>query len=358
VTFSRAIDAYIADMQAEGKLTTSASEKSYRDALLTHAEDCGWATDPRTTTRADVKRTLARWSNPNTQRTRRAYFVSFYDWMTQADDWQREDNPARATRPPKARSADHYWLTLEETRRFLLAAQGPRERRVAFLGVCVGFRRAELRSLQGLNFMRRPGFIWVQGKGQKARWEPIIKDLEPIVAEIQEHCEPDDYVICRQEFADPGWLGNSKPRDYPKEPTDPKTIWRIARRVGKRAGIGGPVGAHTMRRAFADHIYRTTGDVRLTQVLLGHADIGTTQKYLGGITLDKMTEGVAGVSFFAPETPAQMPLMETVGIEPTSAPIRGSEPKGLTQRFGRTLLALRRSPAILEAAQRMGQVAH
>jgi hypothetical protein len=47
VTFSRAIDAYIADMQAEGKLTTSASEKSYRDALLTHAEDCGWATDPR-----------------------------------------------------------------------------------------------------------------------------------------------------------------------------------------------------------------------------------------------------------------------------------------------------------------------
>jgi hypothetical protein len=105
------------------------------------------------------------------------------------------------------------------------------------------------------------------------------RDLAPIVAEIQEHCEPDDYVICRQQFADPGWLGNSKPRDYPKEPTDPKTIWRIAKRVGKRAGIiAVGVGAHTMRRAFADHIYRTTGDVRLTQVLLGHADIGTTQK--------------------------------------------------------------------------------
>ena len=52
--------------------------------------------DPRYTNRDDVKRTLRRWSHPNSQSKYRSVLVSFYDWVM--EEGLRADNPARQTR--------------------------------------------------------------------------------------------------------------------------------------------------------------------------------------------------------------------------------------------------------------------
>lgn len=120
--FTAAIDLYLDDMKLEGRINGSGSERSYRDLLNLHAEDVS-NRDPRTVGREDVKRTLGRWVNPNTQRTRRAYLVSFYDWCM--EEGHRKDNPARQTRRPKARRAEKYRLTRQETTAVLRLALDP-----------------------------------------------------------------------------------------------------------------------------------------------------------------------------------------------------------------------------------------
>src|SRR4051794_12669671 len=100
MTFGHAIDLYVTDMRAEGRMTSDKTERAYRDCLHAHADDVN-NRDPRYTNREDVKRTLRRWTNPNTQRVRRACLVSFYDWAMQELEPGRKDNPARQTRAPR-----------------------------------------------------------------------------------------------------------------------------------------------------------------------------------------------------------------------------------------------------------------
>lgn len=98
--FARAIDLYIADMRAEGRINSPRSERSYRGALHHQCDDLH-NRDPAYVGREDVKRTLRRWPHPNTQRKNRAILVSFYDWAM--EEGYRRDNPARQTRRPKAK---------------------------------------------------------------------------------------------------------------------------------------------------------------------------------------------------------------------------------------------------------------
>src|SRR5215218_7960960 len=148
LSFERAIELYLEDMQGLARLTTQRSMAEYRRTVRKHAEDAD-SGDPRDATRDDVKATLRRWSHPNTQRRKRSMLVSFYDWMV--EEGLRADNPARQIRAPRAREPRVRRLTLDETRAFLAAARGSRERRIAYLASCAGLRCSELRLLQGMH---------------------------------------------------------------------------------------------------------------------------------------------------------------------------------------------------------------
>ena len=299
--FSVAVDTYIDDMKGQGRLNSPRSEATYRSCLSRFAEEVG-NRDPRAVGRDDVKRYLRRFPHPNTQRRQRSMLSSFFKWTM----WEglRKDNPAEQTRPPRARAPQVYRLTLEETRRFLAAARGQRERRIAFLGVCAGLRRDEIRLLQGRHFARE-GWVWVSAdiaKGGRERWVPVLADLDELVLQIRRTVEPGHYVIPAQQFADPP--RNRRVRDYPERPADGKTIWRTTRRIGRRAGIAAAVNPHMLRHAFADHIARLAG-VRQAQMLLGHASIATTEGYLGAPTLDELAAAVGHVEFGVVATPSK-----------------------------------------------------
>jgi hypothetical protein len=83
--------------------------------------------------------------------------------------------------------------------------------------------------------------------------------------------------------------------------------------------------------AFADHVARLSGDVRVAQYLLGHETLGTTETYLGHPTLDKLARAVEGLfgipteqtfqdAWIHPANPVEAPT----GIEPVSTALQAA----------------------------------
>jgi integrase/recombinase XerD len=294
--FARAIELFLDDMRALGRLTTDRSIAEYRRTVVVHAADAA-ATDPRVPGREEVKKTLRRWSHPNTQRRKRSMLVSFYDWMV--EEGLRPDNPARQVRAPRAREPRVRRLTLDEVRAFLAAATGSSERRIAYLAACAGLRCSELRLLRGLHFAR-PGWILISAdmaKGGRERWVPVMVDLEPVVREIRETTPHERYVLPATR-----WVEGSRglfPIEVPERPCARKTIWRTVRRIGRRAGIGTTVHPHQLRHAFADRVTRLAG-LYAAQALLGHASIQTTEGYLTKPSPDELVEAMARVTIGVP----------------------------------------------------------
>lgn len=360
--FTTVIDHFIADMRAQGRLNSPASERGYRFALEAHAEDVD-NRDPRYVGRQDVKRTLARWSHPNSQRKHRSVLVSFYDWLmeegavdTGGAEIRRSDNPARQTRRPRKRPPSVYRLTRQEVAAMLGAATGTRERRAIYLGICAGLRNAELRGLRGQHF-RRPGFVHVSAdiaKGGRERWVPVIAELEPVVAEITEHVAADEYVLPAQRWRDPGI--NRDREDKAKHPSSAQALYYLVKRVGVRAGIAAEVHPHLLRHAFGDHIARFTG-IKTAQALMGHATVGTTEEYVGAPTLDELAEAVQGFSFGSDPRRRIERMFQGVdeqrasaGLDPTRLEPVGSLSR-TAERFGRVLAEMRTWPGFIEAAR-------
>jgi integrase/recombinase XerD len=316
--FGQAIDDYISDMQAQGRLNSLSSERGYRSTLVAHGEDVG-NRDPAYVGREDVKRTLRRWRNANTQGTNRAKLVSFYDWTM--EEGVRKDNPARQTRRPRRRPASKYRLTGREAVAVVDAARDERERRAVFLGLCAGLRNAELRGLQGRHFLR-PGVVWVSAdiaKGGRERWVPVIPDLAPVAEQIRQNVGHDEFVLPAQRFRDPPF--NTKRQDLRLRPSSSQALRQLVIRVAARAGITEHVSPHDLRHAFAEHIARAT-DTRIAQHLRGHANLGTTDIYLGRPRLDDMAAAVGDAGYrirtnvLGVARTAQIPLKATTGIEP------------------------------------------
>jgi integrase/recombinase XerD len=291
--FDKAVDQYIGDMCAQGRLNSASSMRGYRSTLEAHGQDVG-NRDLRYVGRDDVKRTLRRWSHPNTQGTNRSKLVSFYDWAM--EESIRKDNPARQTHRPRRRPADRVRLTEREVVLVLQAAQGVRERRAIFLGLCAGLRNAELRGLQGRHFAR-DGVVWVSSdiaKSRRERFVPVMHDLVPVVDEIRANVAVDEYVLPAQRSWDVGF--NTVRLDLRLRASSSQALRQLVIRVVKRAGIAAHVTPHDLRHAYADHIARRA-DTHVAQHLLGHAHLGTTETYLSRPRLDEMVAAVKDAAY-------------------------------------------------------------
>jgi integrase/recombinase XerD len=112
-------------------------------------------------------------------------------------------------------------------------------------------------------------FVKVMGKGRKERVVPLGKKAIDAI---------DHYLI---HFGDQK-TENRHEKLFVKsgaKPIDRITVWKIIKKYAKKAGILKNVSPHTLRHSFATHLLDNGADLRVIQEMLGHASIGTTDRY-------------------------------------------------------------------------------
>lgn len=160
-------------------------------------------------------------------------------------------------------------LSLEEIDRLLeqpksTSWMGARDRAILELFYATGIRVSELCFLKLKDLS--DGFVKVRGKGKKERLVPVGKRALDAV---------DFYLIeyrkdCKSEFLFTSRSG---------KPMDRVLIWKRIRHYAKLAKIDRPISPHQLRHSFATHLLENGADLRIIQEMLGHEDIGTTDRY-------------------------------------------------------------------------------
>ncbi len=185
-----------------------------------------------------------------------------------------EDPTAHLEAPRTWRSLPHV-LSGGEVER-LLAAPDPAEPRggrdAAMLEVlyATGVRVSELVGLKLRDLHVDAGYIRCMGKGSKERVVPIGATASRALRAYLAAGRPALVGPKRPESLFVNRAGASLSR---------QGFWKILRAYGRKAGIRTPLSPHTLRHSFATHLLEHGADLRSVQLMLGHADISTTQIY-------------------------------------------------------------------------------
>ncbi|KAB8043582.1 site-specific tyrosine recombinase XerD [Janthinobacterium aquaticum] len=147
---------------------------------------------------------------------------------------------------------------------------GLRERTMLELMYASGLRVSELVELKSVELSLNDGVLRITGKGSKTRLVPFGAEAR---AWIERYLKDARGVILDGQMDDALFVtarGGAMTRQM---------FWVIIKKHALRAGITAPLSPHTLRHAFATHLLNHGADLRVVQLLLGHADISTTQIY-------------------------------------------------------------------------------
>lgn len=171
------------------------------------------------------------------------------------------------------------WLTREQARNLLLAAdpgslKGKRDRAILSLLIGCGLRRAELLALSLETFQQREGrwvLVDLVGKGQRLRSVPVPGWVKWAV---------DEWAAAAGISQGRLFWGVRKGGRLRGEGLSEKAIWSVVEGYARRSGIG-KISPHDLRRTCAKLCRSAGGELEQIQLLLGHASIQTTERYLG-----------------------------------------------------------------------------
>ena len=170
-------------------------------------------------------------------------------------------------------------LSEEEVERLLNAPRsddpfgepiGYRDRVMLETLYATGLRVSELVSLTLAAVNLRTGAVQVVGKGGKERLVPVG---EVALAWIERYLTTARPAVLKGRRSDALF-----PSNRAKAMTR-QTFWHAIKRYAIAAGIGRDISPHTLRHAFATHLVNHGADLRAVQLMLGHADLSTTQIY-------------------------------------------------------------------------------
>ncbi|HET9652840.1 MAG TPA: site-specific tyrosine recombinase XerD [Usitatibacter sp.] len=187
----------------------------------------------------------------------------------------RHDDPATTLESPKLPRSLPRSLSEAEVEALLAAPDvetphGLRDRAMLETLYASGLRVSELVGLKTVQVSLDMGVVRILGKGSKERLTPLGE-------------EATDWITRYQEEARPALLGARKSDALfvtaRGAPLTRQAFWALIKRYAVRAGIARSISPHTLRHAFATHLINHGADLRVVQMLLGHADISTTQIY-------------------------------------------------------------------------------
>jgi integrase/recombinase XerD len=147
---------------------------------------------------------------------------------------------------------------------------GLRDRTMLELMYASGLRVSELVTLKTVHLGLNEGVLRVVGKGSKERLVPFGEEAH---AWLRRWLAEGRGPLLKGRASDALFVtvrGSAMTRQM---------FWRLVRRYAVQADITAPLSPHTLRHAFATHLLNHGADLRAVQMLLGHADIGTTTIY-------------------------------------------------------------------------------
>lgn len=148
---------------------------------------------------------------------------------------------------------------------------GVRDRAMLEVLYATGLRVSELVNLAVLDLSLSDGVVRVvQGKGGKDRLVPLGQEAAHWVDLYLKTSRP---ALLRQRTS-PALFVTAR-----GAPMTRQAFWLLVKKYAIRAGVTAPLSPHVLRHAFATHLLNHGADLRVVQMLLGHADISTTQIY-------------------------------------------------------------------------------
>ena len=186
-----------------------------------------------------------------------------------------EANPARFLETPKLPRKLPDILSVDETSTLLEKPDsstplGLRDRALLELLYATGLRVSELLNLKPFHLHLEGGFLRTMGKGSKERAVPIGEKAIEAVKVYLAHGR----ASLAGRKGSPYLFLNSRGTGLSRQ-----GFWKIIKRYGVAAGIRKDISPHKMRHSFASHLLEGGADLRSVQIMLGHADISTTQIY-------------------------------------------------------------------------------
>jgi integrase/recombinase XerD len=188
-------------------------------------------------------------------------------------------DPTENLESPKIRHSLPTYLRVDEIDRLLAAPNlgtpiGLRDRAMLEVFYSTGLRVSEVLNLRLSDIDMRMGYVRCIGKGNKERLVPIgrkaIEAVEQYLALSRPHFVRPSAPPPHNQALFLTRIGRRLSRI---------SIWKILHDYGVRLGLRGRLTPHKLRHSFATHLLERGADLRSVQLMLGHADISTTQIY-------------------------------------------------------------------------------
>ena len=278
-TASVAVDAFLTHLTVERRLAANSIESYARDlqALSGFALARNTALEQleRAALEAFVRDMMSEGRSPRSAARAIACYRGFYRFLVL--EGRLKTNPAEDLRPPRAWKVLPRYLSVEEVDQLIAQPdvtipRGLRDRALIELLYATGMRVSELIALRPGDIHLDASYLTCTGKGDKQRIVPMGDQaaswVERYVREARttllgKRRSPRLFVNARG-----GGPGLTR-----------VGFWKILKGYARQAGLSSTLSPHTLRHSFATHLLDRGADLRAIQMMLGHADLSTTQIY-------------------------------------------------------------------------------
>ena len=272
------IDTYISYLRDVRRVSPNTVESYARDlsVLGGFAEARGTPVEglERRDLEAFVRSLMTQGLSPRSVARSVACVRGFYRFL--ALERKLEESPAADLRAPRAWPALPRFLDLDEVDRLLAqpdvsTPRGLRDKSLVEVLYASGMRVSELVSIKPGDLRLDQGYLTCLGKGDKERIVPLGEQATSWVRRYIQDGRP---ALLRKRSS-PWLFVNARDGG----PLSRVGVWKVLKTYGITAGITRDISPHVLRHSFATHLLERGADLRAIQVMLGHADLSTTQIY-------------------------------------------------------------------------------
>jgi integrase/recombinase XerD len=185
-------------------------------------------------------------------------------------------DPAEDLRAPRAWPALPKYLDMQEVDRLLQqpdvsVPRGVRDKALIELLYATGLRVTELLSLKAADINLDAGYLTCIGKGDKERIVPLGESAADWVRRYIREARPSLLKGRKSNWLFVNAKGGTQ--------LSRVGFWKVLKDYGIKAGVSRDLSPHVLRHSFATHLLERGADLRAIQMMLGHADLSTTQIY-------------------------------------------------------------------------------